>query len=173
MSLAWDRYSIVLSPYMVDATLFQVSVTGMGCSIGAGQSNFHLVHWHSSQCFTFNRNTVIIIMISGTKWSFHSIHTSRPGTTTIYNSIATITYPVSHIIAEGLRVVSGRYLSSSLTPTKMTAAYSIIMVGFQNFPFRSVIRNYLNITSIYRMTYNVGGCESTKFIISNPTTTHQ
>lgn len=64
----------------------------------------------------------------------------------IYNSY--ITYPVSHIIAEGLPVVSGRHLCSSLITTKMTAPYSIVMAGFQNFPFRSIIRNHLNVTSI-------------------------
>jgi len=66
----------------------------------------------------------------------------------IYNSY--ITYPVSHIIAEGLPVVSGRHLHSSLIDimTKMTAPYSIVMAGFQNFPFRSIIRNHLNVTSI-------------------------
>lgn len=64
----------------------------------------------------------------------------------IYNSY--ITHPVSHIIAEGLPLVSGRHLSSSFIPTKMTASYSIIMAGFQNFPFCSIIRNDLNVTSI-------------------------
>jgi len=72
---------------------------------------------------------------------------------TIYSYIM---YPVSHIIAEGLPGVSGRHLCSSLIDitTKMTAPYSIVMAGFQNFPFRSIIRNHLNVTSI-KIRYNI------------------
>ena len=56
-----------------------------------------------------------------------------------------IIYPVSHIIVDRLPEVSGRYLSSSLIPTKVTAFYSIIMPSLQNLLFRSIIINNLNV----------------------------